>query len=299
MIESLIGVIEFLIQGSLAAAVALYFAAFFHPVPERLREYLADLRETLSGQDTPFVSIRALVVTLVCASLYFLGVMTNVVNYWVLAPVHNSVIQDVRQEVRKEVCNDSATPEIKQKVCDRPFDSNYVRRGDAAFLAQAFPQLLTRNDQSRRYYGEYLTDDATWRNKKLEAHESVLPFLRKHLRIVRGVAVAAYVVFYIAFLKSLMGLLIAIVSKPWNWKGHPNSVAMWLYRHFVSYSAYQESNADDKVGEVVSETLRGMVAPNLILAILGVAVFSVALLSYRTIEQEYQLLVMFGALKAA
>jgi hypothetical protein len=271
LIESLVNIIEFLIQGSLAAAVILYFAAFFHPIPERLRKYLADLWEILSGQESPTGLIRSIVVALACASLYFLGVFSNVVNYWVLAPVHDSVIQEVRDE--------------------RP-----LRRGDATFLIQAFPLLLTRGNPSRKSYEGYLRDDATWRNKNLEAHESVLPMLRKFLRIIRGVTVTSYAILFIALLKSIVGILISLTCIPW--RGAPNSVAVWLYRHFVSYTAYQESSVEVNMRTMVNEIMRRMVAPNLILLILGLAVFSVAILSYRTIEQEYQLNVMFGAEKA-
>jgi hypothetical protein len=272
LIESLVNIIEFLIQGSLAAAVILYFAAFFHPVPERLRKYLADVWRSLSGQDSPSGSVRSTVVVLACASLYFLGVFTNVVNYWVLAPVHDSVIQEVR-------------------------DARSERRGDAAFLRYVFPLLLTRGSPSRESYESYLRDDAAWRNKNLTAHESVLPMLRKFLRIIRGVTVASYAILFIALLKSIVGVLIFITCVPWKWA--PKSVAMWLYRHFVSYKAYQEGSVEVNTRIMVNETMKRMVAPNLILVVLGLTVFSVAILSYRTIEQEYQLMVTFGAEKAS
>ncbi len=268
VVESLIGIIEFLIQGSLAAAVALYFAAFFHPVPVLLRKYLADLREALSGPKNPTASVSPIVVVLACASLYFLGVVSNIVNYWVLAPVHSSVIQEVR-------------------------DEHFERRGDAEFVIKAFPLLLTRNDRSRMFYNEYLKDDATWRDKKLESLNSILPSLRTYIRIIRGVTVAGLAVLLIAVLKSFFGLLIVVACAPW--KESPNSVAILLYRYFVSYVAYKDKRIKFTVSDIVKDSLKHMVVPNLILAVLGIVVFSVALLSYRTIEQEYQLLVMFGA----
>lgn len=269
MVESLISIIEFLIQGSLAAAVALYLAAFFHPVPERLRKYFTDLRSTLSGQNTETGSVNSLVVALALAALYFLGVVSNIVNYWALVPVHNLVIQEVH-------------------------DEKFKRLGDAAFLKQAFPLLLTRDNPSqKKYYEDYLAADATWRNTKLEALESILPNLKKYIRIIRGVVVASYVVFFIALLKSIVGLLILIACA--RGKGTPNSVAAWLFRHFVSYTAYEQGNKGLEVSSVVSETRKRMVAPNVILATLGIVAFSIALLSYRTIEQEYQLLNKYGA----
>jgi hypothetical protein len=282
VVEALEGIIEFLIQGSLMVVVIMYFAAFAHPIPTLLRKYLADLWKAISGRDTPKGSANPLMIALACAALYFLGIMSNVVNYWVLRPVHNSIIQEARQEGSREV---------RQEGCEKDF---VPRRGDFEFLSQSFARLLTREDPSRTAYDEYLSDDAKWRDQNLEAHESIFPALRKYIRIVRGVAVAGYAVFFIALLKSLVGLLIVVACAPW--KGTPNRFARGLFRYLVSYAAYQ--NRRTKV-KVVHDTLKRMVVPNLILAAFGLIVFSVAIWSYRTIEYELQLLVMFGASKGS
>lgn len=280
VVEALEGIIEFLIQGSLMLVVILYFAAFAHPIPTLLRKYLADLWTAISGRNTPKGSANPIMIVLACAALYFLGTTSNVVNYWVLAPVHNSIIQEAREE---------GCPEVRQEGCV----DNFARRGDFEFLTESLEQLITRRDQSQTAYDKYISDDAKWRDQNLEAHESILPSLRKYIRIVRGVAVASYAIFLIALLKSLVGLLIVFVARVPR-KGAPNRVAWVLFRYLVSYAAYQDRSAEAKVGH---DTLKRMVVPNLILAALGLVVFSVAIWSYRTIEYEFQLMVLFGASK--
>jgi len=71
---------------------------------------------------------------------------------------------------------------------------------------------------------------------------------------------------------------------------------MLLFRYFVSYTAYRKPSEKVLTRDLMAQEIKKrLIKPNVILAMLGAIVFSIALLGYRTSEQEYQLLTKFGA----
>ncbi len=278
-IEALVGVIEFLIQGALAASVIIYLLAFFHPAISSLRLYVKEHWKVASGQEDRADRRHPLLAALAIAGLYFLGIVTNVVDYWLLTPVHHQVIE--------------RSHEIAALGCGSRTTAGASTRSGYAFVGTTFRSLVLRDGYNYSEYNEYVRSDAAWRSKALGAHQSALPGLRKMIRIVRGVVFASFLVVIVGALKVGVTITFVAISSASGLLPFLRRMASIVYRYFISYDEYQCPQSWDR-RKAISVALRRVVAPNFQLVLLATGVFAVSSLGYRTVETEYHLLVRFG-----
>lgn len=271
IVDALLGVIEFLILGSLSAIGTMYLLAFYHPIPQRLREYFPLLWQTLCGDMKSLPHARGLVTAFALSSLYFGGVVTNVVNYWVLTPVHRTVIAEAASMSAK-----SSSPGPQSLLSDKQF------------LLEAVVLTLTRERIDSSGYVTYLRKETTWRRGHSESLASVLPGLLKFIRIIRGVAVFGMLLLVVAAAKVLLGAIVLMVL--WL-RAAARQLPGWLAWPYARFVASESVKGGETVADARRVTWLRMVAPNLIILAIAAFLAAVGLLAYRTVETEYQLIV--------
>ncbi len=267
LVDAIVGVIELLLQGAAACALSWYLVSFFHPVSSVVVRYARALWIQAFKKKKLREQLRPVILVVFIASLYAWGVVSNAFNYWVLRPCQDKIILAVERGADAE--------------------SSF-----AALGARGTIELVsTRRKYSWPIRERYIEHDAAWRNARLEAHSSILPTLRKFLRIIRGAVVGGALVVGIATLKALAGLIIVFIVG-WN----PWSLASrYFFSRFVDPRAYDGRASGTEIEPTVQVVGRDLLFPNLVIGALGILLTLTSFLSYVTVESEYQAIVKYGA----
>jgi hypothetical protein len=269
LFEGVMQVIELLLQGAFAALLVWYGVSLYHPLSHILGRYLLTLWRPLVNRVEPPPARRPYVIILVFAVLYSWGVLSNAFNYWLLRPVQSEIILAVRNH------------------------ADALQRNPWQDATHALGLILSRpSSNDTASYVAYLRDDARWRNNNPAAHASILPTLRKFIRILRGAVISGYILVAIAVVKIVCGAVAAVVVA-----AAPRSrLASYLYVYFVDYEAYRRREEDVPAERLDSRSVqRQLLLPNLVLLLCGAVLLVASLVSYKSTEVEYQLLVRYGA----
>lgn len=263
-IDSLVRVFEILAQGALAVAVVGYLLIWVHPIKRAVTDHLRSAHTfVLSGWAEPLAKTAAAVV--VIAGVYFLGVITNVVGYWLLDPAHEAIIANTASIIAQP---DTTAPMSSWEVLYLPFSRNAKSEHKAQYL-------------------HYLSEEASWRNTNLEGMKHALDPLLKQIRILRGTVVCALLFAILAGVRVLY-FLIALVVLPLL----PTTVQSGLVSTTVTADPSSASRA---------RSLRICIArvalAHTVYFVGALVVYASVMPAYRTIETEYHLLAHYGAVE--
>lgn len=222
LVDSLVRVFEFLIQGFLAVFVVGYVLIWFHPVKRALSIYIRAIHQLLiEGWKLPELKLPTAVAPIVLIGLvYFLGILTNVIGYWILEPVHHLAILDADRVY--SVANDQTAPK-------KPASHKLPSFAATALLPLKWIVGEVQAEDQEITYANYLRQEVRWRNCNLEALSHALDPHIKQFRVIRGTIVCSLAICIVSLLKSLHFTLIWVLlrrrrSRPW---------VDWLYEHTV------------------------------------------------------------------
>lgn len=272
LIDSIVGVLELLLQGAGACALTWYLVSLYHPVSTVIVDYSGALwnqafKVAKGSTRSERVDIRPYLAVAFIVSLYAWGVVSNAFNYWLLRPIQDEITAQVDKK---------ANPEAAL----------------GGFRVDRTLSLIQQRQVSWSSHDLYLQRDVAWRNKNLKAHESILPSLRKFLRIIRGAVVGGACMLAIALIK-LAVALVTIVLVRWQATSGPSR---FMFRMFVSHEAYEaQKPLPGVLDPTVKKVAENLFWPNLVLGVLGTVIVLASFWSYVTVESEYQALVMHGA----
>lgn len=293
LVDSLVRVFEFLIQGMLALVVVGFALVFVHPVKESVFQHLGAIHRYLLGK-TPVPNEAIILVAL--GLLYFLGVFTNVVGYWLLEPVHHAVILDA-EKVNLVSAPDAVSP------------SATLNGAHLLSRRVLYPLRIFLDDQAKREgtggYATYIRDEVQWRNCNIEALKHALDPLFKQSRIIRGTIICSLAFCVVALLKFFyFGLVWILFHMP----RRCTSLAGWLYRHTVHPTILEPAPDDDKARpssqgskpsrrayDAEIRLTRRYALSSLTLSALAALLYLLALAGWQTIEKEYHLMARVGA----
>lgn len=271
LVDAIVGVIELLLQGAAACALSWYLVSFFHPVSSVVVRYAKALWSQAFKEEDLRERLRPFIVVVFVASLYAWGVVSNAFNYWALRPCQDRIILSVERGVDAE--------------------STFAALG----AWRTVELISTRRQYDWRMRERYIQHDAAWRNAQLEAHPSILPTLRKFLRIIRGAVIGGALVVGIAMLKVVAGLIIFLIVG-WSPRSH---ASRYVFSRFVEPRAYDAGASGTTIEPTVQDVGKGLLFPNLVIGAFGVLLTLASFLSYVTVESEYQALVKHGATPAS
>jgi hypothetical protein len=165
LVDALVRVLEFMVQGAMAVLLGGYVLAWVHKFKDSVYEHAQELTEYM----IPHWRDRIHAHTLIAAglgTLYLIGVVTNAIGYWLLAPAHGRVIASVVGNPTKR------TVDV------------------AALIKLTMRQLIgsDTHDSGTDYIG-YIQDEVEWRNLNLEAMKHALDPLLKQGRVIRGTVI--------------------------------------------------------------------------------------------------------------
>ena len=290
LVDAIVRVVEFMVQGALALALVGYVLAWFHKIKEWVYEHADNLTFFLFGPEwkrwvtkpphhyTPMA--------LGLGALYLVGIVTNGVGYWLLTPAHDRVIEAAVQN-HSQV----SASELVEVV---------INRVTAGLL---FPKSVSQHYS----YEAYIEEEAKWRNSNLEAVKHTLDPLLKQGRVIRGSAVIALGFLVVTTLKTLSFLLFWLVLRV-PWKNPDKNPGVLFYEHFVNPPDVERkikakrrvSTEDDDRGAVASLNAKRLktseyVVANATYAFVAYLALWCSLGAYATLEKEYHLLTHFGA----
>jgi hypothetical protein len=274
LVDALVRVLEYMVQGALAVFLGAYVLAWVHKFKNWVYEHVSELTEYMVGPNWrtlkphPYVQLA-----IVLGGLYFIGVVTNAVGYWVLRPAHEIVIS-------------AAITRPKQ----RPAEPIHA----AALVQVVLQRVLTGSSPPEKAeYVAYILDEVSWRNHNLEAMKHALDPLVKQSRIIRGTVVIACGFLIVSLLKAVSFLLsMAVLAVP-----PLHQVGETLFRNLVS-----PRKDDNYADRDVRERIRSMRAiagrfavSNLIYSVAALLVFWSSMGAYATLEREYHIMAQSGA----
>lgn len=297
LVDSLVRVFEFLIQGILAVSVVGFALVWIHPIKSAFVGYFKAIHKfVLEGRELP----NAVVVGILLGMVYFLGVLTNIVGYWVLEPVHHAAIRDV--EVSAPTASENLTTSFS------PF-SSVTLFSERAFLP--LKQVVGRVpvEAQVEFYISYLHHEVDWRNCNLPALSHALDPQIKQFRIVRGTILCSLAFCVLALAKSAYFFLVWLLTLfPWR----SQSFVDWLYRHTVQPSSVRSPNSTPAAAlasavkdghlnetqftrEETGKQTRKYALGALTLAVLALLCYLLSLSGWQTVEREYHLMARLGA----
>jgi hypothetical protein len=301
LIDSLVRVFEFLIQGILAIVVVGFALVWFHPLKRAVFSYANDIRKFMlegTGGNTPEAAdhpelpklaqeLRKIVVPIAFLGLaYFFGILMNVVGYWVLEPVHHLAILDAERAANRA----TATPIVPSEILSvKP--PGFVARACLPFL-----RFLggAQDQQAGTAYVIYLREEVNWRNCNLPALSHALDPQLKQFRVVRGAIICSLALFLLALLKGIYFLLIWLFLKsPWA----SSKPIRWLYDHTVDPATLQEQIEPGGRRKKDPRLLatRKYALGALTLSVLALGLYLMSLAGWQTVEKEYHLMARFGS----
>jgi hypothetical protein len=298
LVDAIVRVVEFMVQGALALALGGYVLAWVHNIKEWVYEHADNLTVYLLGPQwkgrlakpphhyTP--------IALGLGALYLVGIVANGVGYWLLAPAHDMVIEATVAQIGSQHPSQVSASELVKVVINR------VTGG------LMFQKSVPRHDG----YEKYIEEEAKWRNSNLEAVKHTLDPLLKQDRVIRGSAVIALGFLMVTTLKTLSFLLsLLLLHIHVRWRDRDQNLGVWLYDHLVNppeverktkgieiESATQDDNYK-LAGALNAKRIqtRNYVVANTIYAIVAYLALWCSLGAYATLEKEYHLMTHFGA----
>lgn len=294
LVDAIVRVVEFMVQGALALALVGYVLAWFHRIKEWVYEHADNLTFFLFGPqwkrrvaEPPHLYTP---IALGLGALYLVGIVTNGVGYWLLAPAHDMVIEAAVPRIESQHPSQVSASVLVQVVIDR------VTGG------LLFHKSVPQHDS----YEVYIEEEAKWRNSNLEAVKHTLDPLLKQDRVIRGSAVIALGFLVVTTLKTLSFLLsLLVLLVPWH--DRAKNPGVWLYDHFVNPAdverntrARKSSTEGDNCSDVAAlkakrKTTFEYVVANTTYAVVAYLALWCSLGAYATLEKEYHLLAHFGA----
>jgi len=277
LIDALVRVLEFVVQGALAVLLIGFVLAWIHALKQSVYEHAHEMTRYMLGPSFSLLKLHPnAVIAIIVGTLYIAGVVTNSVGYWLLVPAHELVIAAAVPS------SDAAQPE--------PVTALKLVR--TVTTRVAFGASLP----ARREYAEYLGDEVAWRNSNLDAVKHALDPLLKQSRVIRGTAVISLGFMFVAIGKALTFLLcLGLLSLPANLRRPGN----WSYKHIVDPYHGETSEGPTKRLKVKRSTTFKYAMTNVAYAVVAFIVLWCALGAYATTEREYHIMAHAGGISAA
>ena len=175
--------LELKVEGTLAIMAVAYLV---YPLRNSLTAYTKRMTDFVIMQQ--WGKSRTLIgfgLALMVGFLYFLGLLTNALGYWVLEPTHNRLLLNTDAWVR-DLSQPPKPPNLTELI--------------------RLPITRGSDDTAPMPYRNYLRDEVQWQNLNLEATKT-LETMTKHLRVIRGTAISALAIAIIALLKAVATFL--------------------------------------------------------------------------------------------
>lgn len=293
LIDSLVRVFEFLIQGILAMVVVGFALVWLHPLKRAVFSYANDIRKFMlegtrgNSSELPKLAqeLRKIIVPVAFLGLaYFFGILTNVIGYWVLEPVHHLAILDAERAANRATAKQIVP--IKNISAKPP-----------GFMARAclpWRRVLggAQDQDASMAYVIYLREEVKWRNCGLPALSHALDPQLKQFRVVRGAIVCSLALFSLALAKGIYFLLIWVfLNSPWA----SSKAIRWLYDHTVDPATLQKQIEPGGRQKRDPRLLAKYALGALTLSVLALGLYLMSLSGWQTVEKEYHLMARFGA----
>ena len=267
LIDALVRVLEFVVQGALAVLLGGYILAWVHKFKNWVYEHVRELTLYMFGPNWREWKILHpnVLIAMLLGGLYLAGVVTNAVGYWLLKPAHEKVI-----------------------AASKPTNSGGSRTPAASALVRAVVERLAgqASEPDDTDYTNYIQDEIAWRNQNLTAMQHALDPLLKQGRVIRGTAVIALGFLVISVLKAvsfLVCLVLLIVP------GKVRNAGRLLYRNLV-----YPKDSDIHDDPVRRATAGKYAVSNIIYAAVAFIVLWCAMGAYATLEREYHVMAYYG-----
>lgn len=280
LVDALVRVLEFMVQGALAVLLGAYILAWVHKFKNWVYEHAGELAEYMLGPRRSDWRVHPYVfMAIALGCLYLIGVVTNAVGYWVLRPAHETVIAAAVKTSSGDQVRVVAAHELIGVVAKRAF--------------------FGTNRPEETHYVTYLKDEVLWRNRNLEAMKHALDPLVKQNRVIRGTAVISFAFFVFSLLKvlSFLGAMTVMTTERWY------SFGRKLYMNLVDPKAdipvdpISPEERTLRIGEMRRTTGRYAVA-NLIYSVIALVILWSSIGAYATLEREYHVMAHYGPLSA-
>lgn len=298
LVDALVRVLEFVVQGALAVLLLGFALAGFHALKDSVYEHVHEMTAFMLP-NWKVLKHPNTVVSVVIGVLYIAGIVTNSVGYWVLDPAHQIVISAAVSSPP----NGGAAP-----VTASTLVGVVLRR-----------VVFDRSPAPTKEYPQYLSEEVAWRNSNLEAVKHALDPLLKQCRVIRGTAVIALGFFLFSLLKASVFVVCLILlwlpdpahegnsgahqarSKETSHKTTPlKSVSNTLHRlGDAMYTHMVDPHHQGKARTLRRPTALKYAASNALYAAVALVVLWCALGGYATTEREYHILAHAGGLSAA
>lgn len=272
LVDALVRVLEFVVQGALAVLLIGFMLAWIHNLKESVYQHAREMTRYMLGTAKTLKHPNA-IITILIGVLYIAGIITNSVGYWLLDPAHELVI--------------AAAVPSSQNASPQPVSALSLVRVVTSRV------MLGTSPPPKGEYVQYLNDEVEWRNRNLEAVKHALDPLLKQNRVIRGTAVISLGFFFVSILKVISFLLcFALLSLPGVFRRWGDD----LYRNLVDPHHGEGPTKNLRVRRVI--TLNYVVS-NLLYAVVAFIVLWCALGGYATTEREYHIMAHAGKVTAA
>lgn len=303
-IEAIFQAFETLVQGVLVAVVLAYFGSTQRRFQSRFIQFgeamRLSLQRSLRMKGDP---LRLLRVPVLIGTIYFLGILGNVISFGILREAHERIIHDVYVAADADASGhfssatavrESSLWELTGIACDT------IYRGLLRPLGWAATHT---DDADRECYLRYMRDEMSWRNGNREAAAGSLENLLKQSRVARGTAVAMLLLAYAAALKLLiLTTCLGVATSATRWPAVERRTAWlahWLDRRFIRKDE-RLTGASDKgldhrpVADIAIDTRR-LWWTNLVVFFGACIIVMLAVGGYKMVEREYHMEVLYGA----
>ncbi|MDP9122729.1 MAG: hypothetical protein M3O15_15390 [Acidobacteriota bacterium] len=275
VVDTLLHLFEYIVQGVLTALVLGYVLVWAHPVKDSVTRSIGTITRYLLYPHWQEKVPSPAIAIILLGSAYFLGVISNVAGYWLLEPVHGRVIHSVA------AATNPSSPTFK----------GFTPEADAPYWNTVLlPLRIGKAVDDFPAYRDHLREKVLWANCKLDAMQDALNPLLKQSRIIRGVAVCALTFSLIAILKAVY------FSCVWLLLHFRPRLGDWLYRRTVKNPIPDEpegSTGTDKKRSFI-DTKRAIQAA-LTYAIFATSIYLSSIAGWRAVEVEYHLTAHYGS----
>lgn len=273
-----------------------YLFATFHPLKSTLRTYTARLVKysTLFDGTGEKFSGWIKVVTMV-GVIYYTGAITNATSYWFLEGTHSQIVFSAHSKIDFDDLTSNGLPPL----------------GLVELAEHPFVCLCGRAELHTMDHARALRYDALWRNANGEGARASLDHMVRTLRLLRGTVLLGNCYGLIASLKVLISTALIVMQWVSQRVSSPTlkKVTRWSYVMVVDddlYEGFKEQHdshcetatcvaKDISPREMARQTIKYMLAPNLILAACALVVYLIAIGAWQSQEVEYHRLVQYGA----
>jgi hypothetical protein len=327
LIEAVVSFLEIMVLGAIALIFLGYVIAFFHPIKQKLWEYVTELRKFLSenkaetkAENVPqgqsegrhhLLTLREVLKGLIVLGLvYYAGVFSNVVAYWRLESAHAVVISLVQPS----------------KADPRPGMPSVADSG-SGFLWLPFRLLRSDDEEAEKKHAEALYLEMEWRNTNREAANELLDPIIKRLRLLRGTVLFAVMFGIAALIKVVFDFGIWLwLGIIWIWvrlRQRPaiscvrracTAFANWSYAGFVDHDRRwlkgarekdpQETDPNrkhDQPGESAPDfakmlyfTFARAILPNILILVMSISIYIIGMFAWKCAEIDFHSTVLAG-----